>query len=89
MSLQHFLKFSDRPVKSCDASTMRLLGINSGPPSARTGGKLLQRMATGVVNAAFFEHFLAPFGSPIKKKPFSFGHFTLLHHSYKGKFDFP
>jgi hypothetical protein len=27
MNRQHFLKFSDRPVKSCDVPTLRLLEV--------------------------------------------------------------
>jgi hypothetical protein len=53
MNSQHFLYFSDRPFKSCDASNLRLLGVKSCPHFAQTGEKSFLLVATVAVALAY------------------------------------
>jgi hypothetical protein len=46
MNRQHFLKFSNRPFKSCDMSNLHRLEVKSYPPSGRTGEKLILPVGT-------------------------------------------
>jgi hypothetical protein len=62
-----FLKFSDRPFKSCDTSTRSLVvELKSTPLSARTGRKLFLPMATKAEQPVFLRIFPLRMPHPIK-----------------------